>query len=149
MLNLCWSNTKRFLSVFAVFGKFFVFAKNVKISKNSVAFFQRLSRGLVQSHVPVACPHRFFSWLTGGSMPSHEKYLEYFSKFGFLMFLTTQSGDLFAGGRSSRKKAQRFSRLISRLSHRQNFQSQKTFRKIFQIFVLSVLATSLGDFLAT
>ena len=38
-----------------------------------------------------------------GQCPSHEKYLEYFSKFGFLTFLTTQSGDLFAGGGSSRK----------------------------------------------
>ena len=145
MLNPCWSNTKRFLSVLAVFGKFFVFAKNVKISKNSVAFFQRLSRGLVQSHVLVTCPHRFFSWLTSGSMPSHEKYLEYFSKFGFLMFLTTQSGDLFAGGRSSYEKGQRISRLTSRLSRRQNFQSRKTLRKIFQIFVLS----DSGDLLAT
>ena len=43
--------------------------------------------------------------------PGRKKYLEYFSKFGLLMFLATQSGDLFAGGRSSREKAQRFSRL--------------------------------------
>ena len=35
--------------------------------------------------------------------PSCEKYLEYFSKFGFLIFLATQFGDLFAGGRSSRR----------------------------------------------
>ena len=33
--------------------------------------------------------------------PSRKKYLEYFSKFGFLMFLATQSGNLFAGGRYS------------------------------------------------
>ena len=49
-------------------------------------------------------------------MPSHEKYLEYFSKFGILMFLTTQSGDLFAGGRSSYEKGQRISWLTSRVS---------------------------------
>ena len=51
-------------------------------------------------------------------MPSHEKYLEYFSKFGFLMFLTTQSGDLFAGGRSSFEKGQRILWLTSRVSRR-------------------------------
>ena len=48
--------------------------------------------------------------------PSRDKYLEYFSKFRFLMFLETQSGDLSASGRSSCKRAQRFSRLTSRLS---------------------------------
>ena len=36
-----------------------------------------------------------------GQCPSRKKYLEYFSKFEFLMFLAAQSGDLFAGGRSS------------------------------------------------
>ena len=35
-----------------------------------------------------------------GQCPSREKYLEYFSKFEFLMFLMTQSGDLFADGGS-------------------------------------------------
>ena len=44
-----------------------------------------------------------------GQCPSHEKYLEYFSKFEFLLFLTAQSGDLFAGGGSSREGTQRFS----------------------------------------
>ena len=39
-----------------------------------------------------------------GQCPNRKKYLEYFSKFGFLMFLAAQSGDLFAGGRSSRKR---------------------------------------------
>ena len=38
-----------------------------------------------------------------GQCPSREKYLEYFSKFGFLMYLAAQFGDLFAGGRSSRE----------------------------------------------
>ena len=33
MLNLCWSNTKRFWSVLVVFRKYFVFTKIVKISK--------------------------------------------------------------------------------------------------------------------
>ena len=38
-----------------------------------------------------------------GQCPSREKYLEYFSKFKFLMFLAAQSSDLFTGGRSSRE----------------------------------------------
>ena len=36
-----------------------------------------------------------------GQCPNHEKYLEYFSNFEFLMFIAAQSGSLFAGGRSS------------------------------------------------
>ena len=51
-------------------------------------------------------------------MSQSQKNLEYFSKFEFLMFLVTQSGDLFAGGRSSREETQRFSRLTSQLSRR-------------------------------
>ena len=80
MLNPCWSNTKRFLSVLVVFGKYFVFTKIVKISKNSVALFWRLSRGLVQSHAPVASPHKDFSRLTGESMSQSRKILRIFFK---------------------------------------------------------------------
>ena len=69
-----------------------------------------------------------------GQCPSREKYLEYFSKFGFLMFHVTQSGDLFAGGRSSREKAQRFSRLTLRLLCGQNSQSRKNTQKNFSNF---------------
>ena len=38
-----------------------------------------------------------------GQCSNCKKYLEYFSNFGFLMFLAAQSGDFFAGGRSSRE----------------------------------------------
>ena len=39
MLNFCWSNIKRFLSVLVVFGKYFVFAKIVKFSKTVLPCF--------------------------------------------------------------------------------------------------------------
>ena len=52
-----------------------------------------------------------------GQCPNREKYLEYFSKFGILMFLVTQFGNLFTSGKSSREGTQRFSRLTSWLSH--------------------------------
>ena len=80
ILNPCWSNSKRFLSVLVVFGKSFVFAKNVKNFKNYVTLFWRLSRGLVRSYVPVASPHRDFSRLTSGSMPQSWKILRIFFK---------------------------------------------------------------------
>ena len=80
MLNPCWSNSKRFLSVSVFFGKSFVSAKNVKIFKNCVTLFWRLSCGLVQSHVPVASPHRDFSRLIGGSLPQSRKILRKFFK---------------------------------------------------------------------
>ena len=91
---------KKIFDCFSCFWKVFFFLQNVK---NSVALFWRLNRGLVLSHVPVASSHRDFSRLTDGSMSLLQKYLEYFSKFGFLTFLATQSGDFFAGGGSSRE----------------------------------------------
>ena len=80
MLNLCWSNTKRYLSVLVVFGKYFVFTKIVKFQKQCCPVW-RLSRGLIQSHTPVPSPHRDFSWLTGGSMSQSRKILRIFFKF--------------------------------------------------------------------
>ena len=99
MLNLCWSNIKRFLSVLVVFGKYFVFTKTIKIFKTSVALFWRLSRGLAQSRAHT----EIFRDSLAGKCPSHEKYLEYFSKIWIFMFFATHVGNLFAGGRSSCK----------------------------------------------
>ena len=94
-------NHKKDFKCLVVFGKYFVLAKIVKIFKNSVALFWWLSPRLVQSHALVASSHWDFSRLTASQCPSREKCLEYFSNFGFLMFLVAQSSDLFVGGRSS------------------------------------------------
>ena len=77
ILNFCWSNTKRFLSFLNCSWKVFCFCKNIK---NSVALFWRLSRRLVQSHVPIVSPNRDFSRLTDGSMPQLQKILRIFFK---------------------------------------------------------------------
>ena len=87
MLNLCWSNTKRFLSVLVVFGKSFVFAKMSKILKpllpcfgNSVVdWFSCTSQSWAHTEI--------FHGSLAGRCPNREKYLEYFSNFGFLCFL--------------------------------------------------------------
>ena len=71
---------KNIFEYFSCFWKVFCFCKNVKIFKNSVALFCRLSCRLVQSHVPVASPHRDFSRLTGESMPQSRKILKIFFK---------------------------------------------------------------------
>ena len=71
---------KKIFEYFSCFWKVFCFYKNVKNFKNSVVLFWRLSRGLVQSHVPVASPHRYFSRLTGGSLPQSRKILIIFFK---------------------------------------------------------------------
>ena len=92
---------KKIFECFSYFWKVFWFCKNVKNFKNSAALFWRLSRRLVQSHVPVASLHRDFSWLTSGLKPQSRKILRIFFTNWFLMFLVTQSSDLFAGGRSS------------------------------------------------
>ena len=54
--------------------------KMSKFFKNNIALFWRLSRGLVQSHVLVASPHKDFSRLTGGSLPQSRKILRIFFK---------------------------------------------------------------------
>ena len=68
---------KKIFKCFSCFWKVFYFCKNFK---NNVALFWQLSHGLVPSHVPVASPHRDFSWLTGWLMPQSQKILRIFFK---------------------------------------------------------------------
>ena len=153
MLNLCWSITKRFLSVLVVFGKYFFLTKIVKNSKtvlpcsgNSVA--GRTSR-MPQSQVH----NRDFSRLTSNSLAgkcfSREKGLEYFQKSRFSCF--------------SRLRLATFSRVEGPVARRlRDFHGlprdsltgrtsslEKHLNKFFKIFVLSVLVTGPGDFLVT
>ena len=108
---------KNIFECFSCFWKIFCLCKNVKkISKivlpcfgDSVASWSsRMSQSRAHTEI--------FRSSLAGQCPSREKYLEYFSKVGFLMFLVTQSGDLFAGGRFSYERTQIFSWLTSRLS---------------------------------
>ena len=71
---------KKIFECFSCFWKVLCFYKNIKIFKNSVALFWRLSRRLVQSHVPVVSPHRDFSRHTSGLMPQSWKILRIFFK---------------------------------------------------------------------
>ena len=136
MLNPCWSNTKRFVSVLVVFGKYFVFVKMSKISKTVLPCFGDSVTGWSR-HMSQSRAHtEIFCGSLESQCPNRKKYLEYFSKFGFLMFLATQSDDFFVGGRFSNERTQRFSRLTLRLSRGWNFQSRKTLRYIFQNFCL-------------
>ena len=80
MLNLCCSTTKKNLSVQLFFGKYFFFYKKCQNFKNSIALFQRISHGLIQSHAPVASPHKNFLLLTSRSMSQSQKILKIFFK---------------------------------------------------------------------
>ena len=71
---------KKIFECFSCFWKVFCFCKNVKNFKNSVALFWRLSRGLVQSHVLIASPHRDFLRFTSESMSQSRKILRIFFK---------------------------------------------------------------------
>ena len=72
-----------------------------KISKTVLPCFGNLVAGW-SCRMPQSRAHtEIFRDLLAGQYPSREKYLEYFSKFRFLMFLATQFDDLFASGRSS------------------------------------------------
>ena len=155
MLYLCWSITKIFLSVLVVFGKYFVFAKIVKISKKKIVLpcsgdsvASRTSR-MPQSQVH----HRDSSRLTGDSLVgkcfSREKDLEYFSKFGFSCFSRLRLATCSRVKGPVARGTQRFLWLSSRLSREWNFQLWKTLSNFFQSFLLSVLAAGPGDLHAT
>ena len=72
--------TQKVFECFSCFWKVFCFCKNVKNFKNIVALFWQLSCGLIQSHVPVASPHKDFSRLTSKLMPQSRKILRIFFK---------------------------------------------------------------------
>ena len=72
------SNTKRFLSVLGVFGKYFVFTKTENF-KNSVALFWRLSRGSSKSHATIASSWVDFGDLFTSGRSSREGYTKIFT----------------------------------------------------------------------
>ena len=72
-----------------------------KISKTVLPYFGDSVAGWFNRMSQSRAHTEIFRGSLTGQCPSREKYLEYFPKFGFLMFLATQSGDLFVGGRSS------------------------------------------------
>ena len=83
ILNFCWSNTKRFLSLLVVFGKVFYFYKNCKkkrkkISKTVLPYSSDLVAGL-SSHMPQSrALLKRFSRPSGGSMSQSRKRLRKF-----------------------------------------------------------------------
>ena len=72
------SNTKRFLSVLGVFGKYFVFTKNGNF-KNSVALFWRLNCGSSKSHTTVTSSRVGFGDLFASERSSREGYTEIYA----------------------------------------------------------------------
>ena len=92
---------KDFWVFYFIFGKSFVFDKNIKNFKNCVALFWRLGRGSSQSHAPVTSLLRRFSQLTSGSKSQLRKILRKFFKIWVFRFLATHTGDLFVNGSSS------------------------------------------------
>ena len=74
-----------------------------KISKTVLPYFGNSVASWFSCMLQSRAYTEIFRGSLAGQCPSREKYLEYFPKFGFLMFLATQSGDLFVGGRSSRE----------------------------------------------
>ena len=71
-------NTKRFFSVFGVFGKYFVFQK-LKNFKNSVALFWRFSRRSSKSHATTASSRVDFDDLFASQRSSRKGYTEIFA----------------------------------------------------------------------
>ena len=72
------SNTKRFLSVLVVFGKYFLLSKTENF-KNSVTLFWWLSRGSNKSHATIASSRVGFGNLFVSGRSSREGYTEIFA----------------------------------------------------------------------
>ena len=84
ILNFCWLNTKRFLSVLIVFGKPFVFAKILKISKIVLPCSGDLVVGQSSRIPPITSLHRRFSQLIAGSkFQSWKRLRNFFKILGF------------------------------------------------------------------
>ena len=73
------SNTKRFLSVLGVFGKYFIFTKTEKFQKNSVALFWRPNHESPKSHASAASSRVNFGDLFTSKGSSHKGYTEIFA----------------------------------------------------------------------
>ena len=122
-----------------------------KLSKSSKTMFPCFGDSVASwsNRMPQSRAHtEIFCDSLVGQCPSHEIYLEYFSKFGFLMFLTGLSSDLFTGGRFSRKGYTEIFVAYIATSSQVELPIAKNTSKNFP-FVLSVLVTSLSDLLAT
>ena len=92
---------KKIFECFSVFGKSFVFKKTSKFSKTVLPNFGDLVVGWSSRMSQSRAYMEIFCGSLAGHCPSRDKYVEYFSKFRFLMFLETQFGNLSASGRSS------------------------------------------------
>ena len=77
-LIFVYSNTKRFLSVLGVFGKYIFFTKTEKF-KNSVALFWQLSCGSSKSHASAASSRINFGDVFASEGSSRKGYTEIFT----------------------------------------------------------------------
>ena len=137
---------RKIFEFFNCFWKVFCFRKNCQKFQKLCALFWRLGLGSVQSLAPCHEHHseNIRDSLVGQSS-SREKYLESFSKSGFLGFSRLRLVTCSQVKAPIARVTPKFLRLPSRLPLRWNFQSQKTLRKIFQKFHLRCLAACPGN----
>ena len=136
-LIICWSNTKRFLSVLIVFGKCFCFENCQK--------FQKLYNPILATLPHESSKLWAYTKAPGSSLagqgPSREKDLEKFQKSGFLGFLWLSLATSSQVEALVVRFTQNDSQLPSQLTRKWTFQSWKTFRRIFQNLSHGFLAT--------
>ena len=108
--------------------------KSVKISKTVLPCFGDSVTGWSSRMSQLRTHTEIFCGSLAGQCPSCEKYLEYISKFEFLIFSRLSLVTCSQVEGPVARGTQRFSRLKSRLFHEWNFQSRKTLRKFFKIF---------------
>ena len=73
------SNTRKFLSVLGVFGKYSVFTKIENFQKNSVALFWRPNHGSPKSHASAASSRVNFGDLFTSEGSNHKRYTKIFA----------------------------------------------------------------------
>lgn len=113
ILNLCWSNTKIFLSVLVCFWKVFFFTKMSKFSKIVLPYFGDSIAGKPSRMLPSRSSLRDFCRSLAGQYPSREKDFENFSKFAFLHISQLSVATCSRVEGPITKGTQRFSRLSS------------------------------------
>ena len=135
---ICWSNTKRLLSVLIVFGKCFFVLKIFKNFKNYATLFWLLYlAGQASRETLVMSLLRNFHDSLASQAPSCEKDLEKSQKSGFFGFLRLS----LATGSWVEALVVRFTQNDSQLTRKWTFQSWKTLRQIFQNLSHGFLAT--------
>ena len=139
---------KKIFEYFSWFWNVFCFCKKVKNFKTMLPCFGNSVAGWSSCMSQSQAHTEIFRGSLASQYPSHEKYLEYFSKFRFLMLLASLATCLRLEG-SVARRLRDFRGLPRDSLTGRTFSRKNHLDKFFKIFVLSVMATGPSNLLTT